>query len=227
MFEGNYYTASTGRTFAGFGLDVVYQTAADKAKGIAEAQSATTGVNCTDAGPGHGGYALQQMLTDLGYPLTVDGQVGTNTLKAVKAFAVANGIPYNSAGLPQGAICQAIMTAWQAIKPPTPEQSVAPVAKQPFMNKAILAAMAPAPRSAALPAQMAPVPGSGPLASVSNWWSSQSTYVQVGIGVGGAVALLLVAKLVMGKPKAAPAAMTPNKRGKRKTTRMLRNQLHR
>lgn len=93
----------------GLGLDVPY-VKFGTAHGTG---TPTTALYCGDP------FALQQMLTDLGfYSGMIDGNVGSESLAAVSKFADATGALYTKGTLPQGATCTALMAAWSALHAP-------------------------------------------------------------------------------------------------------------
>ena len=189
----------------GFGLDVPYADA----QGSSKTAVASTGTLCGTSG---NAIALQAMLADLGfYKGTIDGIMGTGTRDAVKAFASSTSVD-PGAYYATGAICQAIMDAYQAKHAPAPPlqpdgpPSPAPPQAKPvvrfIINPALLAA-AMAKKSAAPPAPAAPAAG------VMGWWGAQSSTMKIGLGVGVAAVLALGIYAAMGGMSGTKTA-TPN-----------------
>ena len=190
----------------GFGLDVPYSNA----QGSTVMASAGTGTLCGTTG---NAIALQAMLADLGfYKGTIDGIMGTGTRDAVKAFASSMSVDPGGY-YASGAICQAVMDAYQAKHaPPPPLQPDGPPSPAPpqakpvvrfIINPALLAA-AMAKKSAAPPAPAAPAAG------VMGWWGAQSSTMKIGLGVGVAAVLALGIYAAMGGMSGTKTA-TPNR----------------
>lgn len=196
--------------YAGLGLDVpMTKFGTTPATGHPAANNTGT---CSDS------FAVQQMLTDLGFPTGgVDGLIGNNTFKALASFATSTGTPYSPGDFPRAPMCQALMDAWTAAKQPAPVATApvatAPVALSPastrlFINPATIAAVFAANKQvAALPA---PAPSSGG----TDWWSGLSTPVKVGI-IGGGVAMLGLLALVATRKKKVAAANRRRRRARR------------
>lgn len=188
----------------GFGLDVPYSDA----QGSTVTATAGTGTLCGTSG---NALALQAMLADLGfYTGKIDGQMGPGTRSAVTAFAAAQSVD-PGAYYPTGAICQAIINAYELKHAPAPA-AAAPATSalvgggRIFLNPAILAAFA-TPRSGT-PAARAPAAAAPAAGGVMGWWGAQSSTMKIGIGVGVAAVLALGIYAAVGvKPKAA----TPNR----------------
>lgn len=199
----------------------------------------TGSVNCGDS------FGLQQALKDLGYSVTVDGQVGNETFKALRLFAEANGVAYTPSTFPKGDLCGAIAAAWQAKQAPPPPVAPPADAKKGLLSPVFYAAQKTGLMSK-LGRQIAPMSQEGGAGGgVTGWWSEQSTGAKVAMGVG---ALALVGGLLWyalspgetTKAKAnrrrrarkngchANCAMTPNYRGaskKRRYARVIREGL--
>lgn len=143
---------------------------------------ATTGSNCGSS------FALQQMLADLGYPVgTVDGQIGPNTMKALRAFADAAGAPYQSNTFPKGEICQALMDAWSAARAPAPPGPDEAPRTLPTVTKVSRRSLIDMIRLDS-PSPTAPPAGGG--GGITGWWGAQPTTTKAAV-VGGGVALIL------------------------------------
>lgn len=186
-----------GMGSVGFGLDVPYQQGGKSFVG-----KPGTGAHCSDP------KAMQQMLNDLGFNAgTVDGQVGNNTLKAMKAFAASVGMPDPGFGA-KGAVCEALMAAWQAVMMPSPPSSSAPspVPSVPTTTQPKTTAGLPKriPKKSTTPVSV--------FSSPKAWWDSQSTNMKVGVGVGAVVVVGAVGYVAFGGKKSA----TPNRRRRRR-----------
>jgi len=186
----------------GFGLDVPYSNA----QGSTVMASAGTGTLCGTTG---NAIALQAMLADLGfYKGTIDGIMGTGTRDAVKAFASSTSVD-PGAYYATGAICQAIMDAYQAKHAPAPPlqpdgpPSPAPPQAKPVVrflfNPAVFASAMAKKQAAAAPAASGGVMG---------WWGAQSSTMKIGLGVGVAAVLALGVYAAMG---GGAKTATPNR----------------
>lgn len=182
----------------GFGIDVPYVRNMQQVIGN---PAAVNDGKCGDS------YALQQMLADLGlYAGMVDGQLGPQSLKAIRLFAESVGLS-TGGGFPKADVCQALISTWTAK----------------------MAATAPAASNGKRPTYTAVKPRAkfilqrqadgttayveaGPLARLGGWWDEQSTLTKV-VVVGSGVAVVGgVAWFAMGGKK----AFTPNRRRRRR-----------
>jgi hypothetical protein len=123
---------------------------------------------------------VQQMLADMGFPVTVDGAWGPETQAALMAAGQQYGISF-PAGLDAGA-CEALIAAWQqrAGQAATAVSSLFAQYGRPGLIRP-MGPWAPAPAPG-------PPPGDTAMTSpdaTSSWWSQQSTPVQAGIILGG------------------------------------------
>jgi hypothetical protein len=150
----------------GFGdIDVPYTTSS----GASGSAHLTTASRCGSV------FGVQQMLTDLGYPVAIDGTLGPETLAAVKAYASASGVAYRQGSYPSGALCQSMEDAWTAAHG-------APAA----------------PAAPTVPAVPAPAPA--PTAAPTSWWGGLPTTTQYLIaGTGAVAAAVVIASLVKGR----------------------------
>lgn len=166
--KGIYPPHPAMRGYGGFGdIDVPYTTS----HGVSATAHMTQQSQCGDA------FGVQQTLTDLGYPVAIDGIIGPETFGALDAFAAAQGIAYTHGSYPSGAMCQAMEDAWTAAHgqpSPTPAPSPAPAS-----------------------------PSSGIVDSTKTWWSNLPTASKYLVaGTGAVAAAVLVAALVKA-PKTA------------------------
>jgi hypothetical protein len=198
-------TTSKRRHTIGLGLDVPYTDP----KGNLKTGHASLSTNCSDDSGG-GAFALQQMLNDLGYgPLVVDGQVGTNTFKALDAFAASTGTAYTKGSLPKGAICDALMAAWQhsaAPVGPSSSPGAVPVMTGPASGPAA-PATGPGPSHLDLArlSKLIDIQNYKPRSDgIVGWFQGQTTPIKIGVVVGGLALVGGVVYLVMQpKPYAA------------------------
>jgi hypothetical protein len=155
-------------------------------------------------------YGMQQMLQDLGYYKgPIDGDVGSGTLGAMRAFSTASGVPIGSGGL-SNAWCQALLDAWQSkMQPPAaPAPQPAPTGNggggAPAPNGQPSGNGQPAPNGNGTPTTNG-TSGKSAIDKAKDWWNGQSTGVKAAIGIGGvAVVGLIIYALVGGKKKATP-----------------------
>ncbi len=179
----------------GFGLDVpMTKFGTQAAVGHPAADNSGT---CSDS------FAVQQMLKDLGYyTSTIDGQLGNNSFKALKAFSADAGVPY-SGSFPKSDTCQALIDAWKSSKglldlPPPPSAPAPKPVSSPLAAPKLTVVAAPG-RSASL--------ATAPAKSVGAWWSALPAIDKVAV-VGGGVLLVGGIFYLATKPKKA----TPNRR---------------
>ncbi|MDD1678141.1 MAG: peptidoglycan-binding protein [Methanomicrobiales archaeon] len=184
----------------GFGADVPYVDAS----GQVGVDRATLDLNCEVDGDLS---STQRMLAGLGYYFgPIDGKASPFTSAAMLLFVTKNKVQ-------RGQFCQALMSAWQRRGNMSVIQDAMQIAKQQstqapgttFQQAGPLVVATPRAPVTALPP--APAPG-------ASWWSSQSTAVKVGIGIGAA-ALLFIGVKALGGPK----SFTPNapRRRRRRT----------
>lgn len=189
----------------GFGIDVPYVKNMTQVIGHPVADGSGT---CGDP------WALQQMLAELGfYAGQVDGQIGPQSLTAVRQFAEALGVSYTKGTFPKAPVCQAIITAWTAKMAATPPSTVttstAPSKGPTYtiaQRKRIIDMIQ---RTGTYSSSMAI--DSGPLEKMGAWWGEQTTVTKVAVVGGGVAVVGGIAYLAFGKKKA-----TPNRRRRRR-----------
>jgi hypothetical protein len=162
--DPRYAYASGYGAFYGYGdADVPYTNT----HGASATAHLTQQSQCGDA------FGVQQALTDLGYPVAVDGIIGPLTFSALDAFAAANGVAYTHGSYPSGTLCQTLEDQWNqqhGAPPPGGDQPNVPVP---------------------------PNPNSGIVDSTKTWWSNLPTATKYLVaGTGAVAAAVFVAALV-------------------------------
>ena len=189
--------------------------------GMVDSSSISTGPLCGNA------KAMQQALTDLGYgPLVADGQIGSKSQAAIKAFSQANGL--GSKVWPDAPFCSALKGALSAAAaPPQPADPGSPPGQPPAYSPP----QQYSPPAGQPPAYAPPTGGGG---GGAGWWGSQTKTTQYAIiGAAGILVLGGVAVVVMSSDAPAPhvglkpapvTVMSANRR--RKHRRSRRNRKH-
>lgn len=179
----------------GFGIDVPYVKNMTQVIGQPVADNSG---KCGDS------YAVQQMLAELGYYAgQVDGQLGPQSLKAIRVFAESVGLSTGGT-FPKADVCQAIISAYTAkmaataptASPSTTWRSRYTVSK--VTRPRIIVLKKPDGTMEYVEAD------AGPFAKIGGWWGEQSTMTKVAV-VGGGVAIVGgIAWLTMGRKKVVP-----------------------
>lgn len=184
----------------GFGIDVPYVKNMTQVIGQPVADNSG---KCGDS------FAVQQMLAELGlYAGQIDGQLGPQSLKAIRVFAESIGLSTGGT-FPKADVCQALISAYTAkmaatapTASPSTRWSKYTVSK--VMRPRIIVLKKPDGTTEYVEAN------AGPLAKMGDWWDAQSTMTKVAVVGGGVAVVGGIAWLAMGRKRA-----TPNRRRRR------------
>ena len=178
----------------GFGIDVPYVK--NMTQVIGQPVASNDG-KCGDS------WAVQQMLAELGfYAGQVDGQIGPQSLKAIRTFAESVGLSTGGTS-PKADVCQAIISAYtakMAAAGPTAPSTTRPRYTISRVMRPRIIVLQKQPDGSTVPVEVE----AGPIARLGVWWDEQTTLTKVAVVGGGVAVVGGIAWLAMGGKKAVP-----------------------